>query len=169
MPSHLPAQSIRVLLVEDDPDDQWLIADLVTRLDGGTCTVDVAGSMAQAVALLAENRHDVALIDYQLGALSGLDLLQSSADDPARPPMILLTGYGTEDLDRRALAAGAADYLVKGQLSAEQLARTIRYALERHRLAQQLARREQEYRLLFATNPIPLWTGRCTTHAMVRS
>src|SRR2546428_10295412 len=55
-----------------------------------------------------------------------------------KAPMILLTGFDDWETDVRAMKAGAADYLVKGQLDAKLLERSIRYALERKKAGDEL-------------------------------
>lgn len=148
--------TIRVLLVDDDADDRLLLNDLFTYMsEPDRFRVETVASYAAALAALAEHRHDVALIDYQLGARSGLDLLHASADDLERPPLIILTGHSDRTLDQRCLHAGASDYLAKSGLYARTLERSILYAIERRRLHDLLRESEQSYRLLFESNPSP--------------
>ena len=59
--------------------------------------------------------------------------------------------------DREALAAGASDYLVKGHIDAEKLARSLRYAAERARQIAEIEDGKQRYRQLFELNPFPIW------------
>ena len=59
-------------------------------------------------------------------------------------PVILLTGEGDRDLALQALAAGAADYLVKGDIDAVDLERSIRYALQQKRHALELEEKVAE-------------------------
>ena len=61
-----------------------------------------------------------------------------------RAPLILLTGQGDREVDLEAMKAGAADYLIKGQIDAPLLERTIRYAVERKRTEETL-RENQEF------------------------
>ncbi len=149
---------LRVLLVDDDPDDQFLIIDMLERIgEPGQYLAETASTYEQALQQLKRGAHDVVLVDYLLGAHTGADLLLATADDPQRPPMIVLTGYSSVEIDRRCLEAGAADFIVKGKLDGESLARSLRYAVERHRLGSLLAERESEYRTLFDASPMPMW------------
>src|SRR5690606_15409723 len=108
-----------------------------------------AGSLVDGMRALARDRHDVYLVDYHLGADSGLDLLRA-ATAPGGPhrPVIMLTGQGNPELDLQALEAGAADYLVKGRIDAETLARALRYAAKHARQLAELEDSRQRYRLL---------------------
>ena len=162
------AGPIRVLLVDDDEDDRLLVNELFTRIaEPERFRVDAVASYAAALAALAEGRHDVALIDYQLGARTGIDLLQATADSTERPPLIILTGHSDRALDQRCLHAGASDYLPKSGLNGKALERSILYAIERHRLHSLLREREQSYRLLFEANPAPTLLHILETHAIV--
>jgi signal transduction histidine kinase len=123
---------IRVLLVDDDEDD-LLLTKAVLRDIGDpryevTCATDPAGALA-----LAGGEFDVCLVDYRLGAASGLDLIRDLAARGCRTPAILLTGQGDRSVDIQAMEAGAMDYLIKGQTSAPLLERSIRFAIDHKR------------------------------------
>src|SRR3989339_763218 len=75
--------------------------------------------------------YDVYLLDYRLGGHTGLELLHEAAERNIKTPLIFLTGYGDHRIDLEAMKAGAADYLVKDQINAPLLERSIRYAIER--------------------------------------
>jgi diguanylate cyclase (GGDEF)-like protein/PAS domain S-box-containing protein len=149
---------MRVLIIDDDPDDRFLIVDMLERLgDRNEYQTDTASTFEEALSLLDRHEHDVALVDFQLGARTGVDLLAATVGDPRRPPMIVLTGHGSYEIDRMCLEAGAADFLVKAKLDGESLSRSLRYAVERNRLGALLVEREREYRALFDASPMPMW------------
>jgi len=150
--------TLRVLLVDDDPDDVFLVHDMLAQAsERSQFVVDTADSLASAIRMLGRHEHDVVLVDYQLGGDSGLDLLHATADDGERPPLVVLTGHGSPEIDQRCLDAGAADYLTKRRLDPEGLQRSLRYTVERHRLFRLLTKRELEYRQLFDSSPMPMW------------
>ena len=68
--------------------------------------------------------------------------------------MILLTGQGDQEIDLEAMKAGAADYLVKGQLTADQLDRAMRYAIERKRAEERLRRERDLISRIMETSPV---------------
>lgn len=166
---HEALSPVRVLLVDDDPDDRFLIIDMLEQLGRpGEYVADTAATYADAIVQLARHQHDVALVDFQLGAQTGVDLLHATADDRLRPPMIVLTGHSSMEVDRLCLAAGAADFLVKDKLDGESLGRSLRYAVERSRLNALLSERELEYRALFDASPMPMWVYDPVTLGMLQ-
>ncbi|MFO0845596.1 MAG: PAS domain-containing protein [Gemmataceae bacterium] len=135
---------IRVLLVDDDEDDFALTRYLLADIKGGEYVLDWAPVYEDALAAIARREHDVYLLDYRLGEHSGVELLREAQRRGGRGPFLLLTGQGQRELDLEAMQAGAADYLEKGQLTAALLERSIRYAIERWRHADELERRVAE-------------------------
>lgn len=130
---------VRVLLVEDDEDDYVLARVLLSEIPGRRFVLDWARTFEEGLARLCRNEHDVALVDYRLGAHNGVELLRAAADRGCEAPIILLTGSGQHQVDLEAMQAGAADYLVKTQLQPNSLERSLRYAIQRSRAAAQAA------------------------------
>ena len=149
---------LRVLVVDDDEEDFLILRDLLADYPQGRFELSWVDTLAGGVAALRAGSHDVYLVDYQLGPDNGMDLVRLAvAEQSAHRPVIMLTGHGNPDVDREALAAGASDYLVKGQIDAEKLARSLRYAAERARQLQEVEDGKRRYRLLFELNPFPTW------------
>lgn len=123
-------QNVKLLIIDDDEDDFFLVKDLLTDISQ-TCVLDWAPTYEVGQQLLQQDQHDLCLMDYKLGARDGIELLKFAHEVGFSGPVILLTGMHQIEVDRQALQAGAVDYLVKSTLSAEQLARAIRYALAR--------------------------------------
>ncbi len=128
-------ETIKVLLVEDDEDDYILTSGLFDEMKGNRFQVEWLESYQAGLAAMLRNQHDVCLLDYRLGAKNGIELLQEALDKGCQSPIILLTGLADHAVDLQAMKAGAADYLVKDVLRADSLERSIRYAVERKRLA----------------------------------
>ena len=140
-------RAVRILLVEDDEDDFVLTRDLLGESRRTRFELDWISSFDDAIEALQRNGHDLALVDYRLGEHDGLELLHVARDLGVTAPLILLTGQGDGDIDLAAMRAGAADYLVKGQIDAPLLERSIRYALEQSRTLQALRESEERYAL----------------------
>lgn len=147
----------RLLLVDDDEDDFIITRDLLREAEPAQIQLDWCPDFQQALETMGRQEHDVYLVDYRLGAESGLDLIDQAVQAGVSQPIILLTGQGNDRLDASAIELGAADYLVKGQLDCQQLLRSIRYAIDRNLATARLAESESRYRLLFEANPEPMW------------
>lgn len=124
-------QGVRLLIVDDDEDDYVIVKELLEDISRGPFVLDWASSYGEGESYLKQNGHDLCLMDYKLGAHDGIELLKRADKLGFSGPIILLTGMHEGEVDMQALEAGAVDYLVKDGLSAEQLARSIRYALAR--------------------------------------
>lgn len=149
---------LRVLVVDDDEEDFLILCDLLADYPQGRFEMSWVGTLEEGVRALRAGEHDVYLVDYHLGPDNGMDLVRLAvAEHRTHRPVIMLTGHGSADVDSEALAAGASDYLVKGSIDAEKLARSLRYAAERARQLQQVEDGKRRYQLLFELNPFPTW------------
>jgi diguanylate cyclase (GGDEF)-like protein len=132
------AQELRVLLADDDQDDYLITRDLLLGIESERFRLDWVPTYHAALEAIELNNHDLYLFDYHLGEGDGLDLLSKAVARGCKAPIILLTGLDDWDTDARAIQAGAADYLVKGQLDSKHLERSIRHAMERKRAKEEL-------------------------------
>lgn len=99
----------RVLYMEDEPVTARVVQ---RRLQKAGFEVDVAVDGAAGLAMCAENVYAAVLVDKNMPARDGLDVIQELADDDG-PPAIMVTGTGDELSAVEALKAGASDYIVK--------------------------------------------------------
>jgi PAS domain S-box-containing protein len=144
---------VKVLLVDDDEDDYIITRDLILRI-AGRYHLDWVNNFPAALDAIQRREHDIYLLDYRLGERTGLELLCESQQFNARAPMILLTGQGDQEVDMEAMKAGAADYLVKGQLNADILDRAIRYAIKGKRAEEDLRRDRDLISRIMETSPV---------------
>jgi len=124
-----------------------LARDLLAESRRTTFELDWISNFEEARDAISREEHDVILIDYRLGDHDGLELLRHARFNGVTAPLILLTGQGDGDIDLAAMRAGAADYLVKGEIDASLLERSIRYALEQSRTLRALRESEERYAL----------------------
>jgi PAS domain S-box-containing protein len=146
--------AVRVLLVDDDEDDYIITRDLVGQIGHPPYQLEWIDTYDAALAALQRREHDICLLDYRLGERTGLELLRESQSFNGRPPMILLTGQGDHEIDLEAMKAGAADYLIKGQLDADKLERAIRYAIEGQNAKERLRRERDLISRIMETSPV---------------
>ncbi|MDB6124592.1 MAG: Blue-light-activated protein [Pedosphaera sp.] len=128
-------EQVKVLLVEDDEDDYIIARGLFAEMRGRRFQLEWFKSYDLGLKAMLRNQHDICLVDYRLGAKDGVELLKEALLKGCNAPIIILTGLGEHQVDIEAMKAGAADYLVKTNLQADALERSIRYAMERKRAA----------------------------------
>ncbi len=138
---------VRVLLVDDDQDDYIILRDLFLEIEAEKFRLEWVATYDDAIESMVHNKHDVYLVDYLLGERNGLELLNEAAKNGCKRPIILLTGKGTQEVDMAAMKAGASDYLVKGEIGASLLERSIRYAIERKHTQEELRKARDELEL----------------------
>ncbi len=145
---------LKVLLIEDDEDDFVFTRDLLSEIDGERFEIEWARTYDLGLSRVLGSHFDVCLLDFRLGARTGLDLLREARQGNgggapvSLTPIILMTGQGDQAIDMEAMRSGAADYLVKGEIDAALLERSIRYAVQQRRMEEERVRlvREQEAR-----------------------
>ena len=157
---------VKVLLVEDDEDDYIIARDLFSEMSGQRFVLNWVKTFETGLETMCRNQHDVVLVDYRLGAQNGVELLRQALQRGCQSPVILLTGAGERQIDLEAMEAGASDYLVKVELQANSLERSIRYALERKR-AKALAAFEQARLAAFGAEVGLLLTRRDSLEAIL--
>jgi DNA-binding NtrC family response regulator len=133
-------QRLGILLVDDDEEEYLITRDLFAEIEAIRCELEWAATYDAGLHAIARQEHDVYLLDYRLGSHDGIELLRAAVEQGCTAPIIMLTGQSDRDVDIAALRAGASDYLVKGQLDARLLERSIRYAIERKRAEEERER-----------------------------
>jgi serine phosphatase RsbU (regulator of sigma subunit) len=124
------AGQVRVLLIEDDDGDAFLVTELLREAGAGVA-VQRARQLADARKLIAG--AECVLLDLGLPDSQGLNGLRWLLKQEPDAAVVVLTGMADEHLGEEAVRAGAQDYLVKGDVTGKLLHRVIRYAMERRR------------------------------------
>ncbi|MBN8426493.1 MAG: EAL domain-containing protein [Xanthomonadales bacterium] len=155
--------SLRVLLVEDDEDDVVLTSALFREVEEFDSELTWANTFDGGLSFLDSEKFDIVLVDYRIGAETGIAWIEEAHRRGHSTPIIVLTGQGSREVDELAMQAGAADYLVKHGLDPERLGRSVRYAIDRAEGLRQLEASELRYRLLFERSPMPMWVSEVET------
>jgi two-component system cell cycle sensor histidine kinase/response regulator CckA len=134
----LGERPVRVLIVEDDPDDYAATRSLFFEIPRQEFRIEWAATYDEALQAIERREHDVYLLDYYLGSGDGVGLFRAALRCGCSAPVIFLTGNGCRETDLAAMRLGAADFLVKGKTDAILLERSIRYSLERARTIEAL-------------------------------
>jgi DNA-binding response OmpR family regulator len=128
---------LRILLVEDNEGDSVLVEEYIAEAGRGEFIMARARTLAQGQRLLVDFRPQVLLLDLNLPDSKGIDTLDhfctvTMPPDLPRPPIIVLTSLDDADAADRAVSSCAQDYLVKNDVNAKVLLRSIRFAIQRH-------------------------------------
>ncbi len=140
---------IRILIIDDDEDDFFITSEYIRAIEGRKFIIDWCHNYQDGINHICHSRYDLYLVDYRLGAKTGLDLLKEATQCNCEDPIILLTGKGNQYIDIEAMQAGAVDYLLKPELNTEKLERCIRYSLERSLSTKTLRANERKFRGIF--------------------
>ncbi|MFI0238625.1 PP2C family protein-serine/threonine phosphatase [Streptomyces sp. NPDC016845] len=123
-------QHVRIILVEDDDGDALLVEELL--IDTGLrYTLVRCTSLAAVRTEPAVHSADCILLDLHLPDASGIGAVASVQEIAPDSAIIVLTGLAESKAGGEAVAAGAQDYLVKGQVAPDLLHRAVRYAVHR--------------------------------------
>lgn len=101
-----------VLVVEDDPDGQELVARLLKHYD---VAADIAGSGEEALALLEQNTYSIAVIDLALPKIDGWRLLDSirNSSNATTMPCVAVTAFHSAEVATKAIKSGFSAYFPK--------------------------------------------------------
>lgn len=143
--------SMHVLLIEDNPGDARLLQEMFREFDAHM-TVDLQSvdHLEMGLKHLAEQSADVVLLDLGLPDSEGLATFTTVQENAPNTPVIVCSGLYDDETVAKALRDGAQDYLIKGQIDADRLSRSVRYAIERKRAEEQLRAITDVQRLLLS-------------------
>ncbi len=150
----MAGKSLKVLLVEDNPGDVFLLQELLQEVTTANVELQPFEQLFDALDCIARENFDVILLDLSLPDSQGLDTFIRMAHHAKATPIIVLTGLDDETLALRAMQSGAQDYLVKGQVTGDLLVRSMRYAIERQRSENALRQSEERFRVALKNSPI---------------
>jgi CheY-like chemotaxis protein len=125
-----------LLLVEDNPLHVRLVRSMLEEIWYGVGSLVHVTRAQAALDYLANHRPECILLDLHLpdsDGLSGLDMIRAIAPEV---PVVVLSAHEDDETAVTAIRRGAQDYLVKGDVPAEGIARAIRFAIERVRRQQ---------------------------------
>jgi len=103
----------RILFVDDEKSLLFASKKLLT---GDQIEVDTAETKEKALAMIDKNEYDVVIADIRLTGVfgkEGLDILRYVKEHNPQTHVILITGYGSPEIGKKAIALGAAYYFDK--------------------------------------------------------
>jgi K+-sensing histidine kinase KdpD len=132
-------QSIRVVMIEDNPGDVDLVRAILSESHYLTIDIKVAVRLSDGLALLSHTPSvDIILLDVFLPDSRGLSTVSAVHEAFPDIPIIVLTIWDESSIGVQAVQHGAQDYLIKDQLDVTSLVRAMRYAIERNRVEMEI-------------------------------
>ncbi len=119
---------LKVLVLEDDRDDELLISRTLKSISSYNFDISVAETLKEAKDLIRKNYFHVAFIDYVIEDDYGIDIIPALITANPQCIPVLLSGQITPEVHRRALEVGVLASLSKDGLSGSQLETTLRQA-----------------------------------------
>jgi PAS domain S-box-containing protein len=161
-------KSYRILVIEDNPGDFILVEDFLTEQIAFP-VITHSGNFEEAAAILAlpNNVFDIILLDLTLPDKDGEDLVTAILPMAGRCPVIILTGYTDIDFSIKSISKGIIDYILKDELNATMLYKSIVYAIERYRAILELKESEKRYSDLFHLSPQPMCIYESSTYRII--
>jgi len=142
-------QLVNILIIDDDEDDFIITSSYIKEIPSGNFQIDWSSNYEEGLRKICSNQYDIYFIDYFLGGSTGLELLKNAILFDEDSPFIFLTGQGNREIYLALLEVGAADYLIKSELNAELIERSIRYALENAAAKKKIRDSEKKFRTIF--------------------
>lgn len=143
---HAAPRRIRVLLIEDNPGDARLIEMMLAEADAEAFELRHVDRLEHGLRELGNGSIDIVLSDLTVPDSHGLETFQRLHARAPHVPIIVLSGLNDTTVALNAVHQGAQDYLIKGEVDGQLLARAMRYAIERKRMTEQLHRYAAELR-----------------------
>src|ERR1035438_5837495 len=145
----MPQEILKVLLIEHDPGFARYVGEMLGQARDLSANIRPAANLAAGLSELQANTFDAVLLDICVADGAGLaNILVLKAQAP-QLPVIAVGDADDEIVALEAVHVGAQDYLVKAQLTPAWLERSIRYAIERHRMDIALLEAEEKYHSVF--------------------
>ena len=137
-------ESISLLLIEDNPGDARLIREMLVEAKGSHFELMHTERLLEGLQLLEDGDYEVVLTDLDLPDSRGLDTLYKVFSKASEIPIIVLTGLDDETTGLKAVQEGAQDYLTKNNVDSDLLERSIRYAIERKMVAEEIEKAQRQ-------------------------
>lgn len=131
---------IKILFVDREQGEYLQIAQVLSQIHHVEYELVWCDQLDVALNKILTQEFDVALLDYYWGDANARDLLNTARVQACQTPIVVMTDEMETEVDREAIRAGAADYLIKGQIDHLLLERSLRYAIERKQTEQHLSR-----------------------------
>jgi len=134
---------LRVLIADDNEADRELIKGCLDEA-GIAAIVHEAATGPNVIALYQSVHADCVLLDIFLPGISGIEVLEQLKALDIHAPVIMLTGFGSENLAVAAMKAGAKDYMPKANVNPQSISRSIRNVVDRVAMLRKIDAQHEE-------------------------
>ncbi len=135
----MEVETYRLLLVEDSAIDRRLFLEYL-KDDAFVFETNYAETLSEALIKLASKHYDAVILDLGLPDSQGLNTFYSLQKEYPEVPVIIMSGLKVEELAKQAVAKGAHDYLIKGEIDTHQLIKSIKFAIQRQHVRSKIAK-----------------------------
>jgi signal transduction histidine kinase len=135
-------EELRILLVDDDEADRMAVQRALKDA-GASYRIDECSDGRQALAQIETGRYDCILLDYFLRGSTALQLLPELLPRAGSTPVIVLTGFGDEQVAVDVMKSGVADYYSKDKLDGRLLKKGIHQAVAVRQVHERMERAEK--------------------------
>ncbi|MFN4910903.1 MAG: response regulator [Flavobacteriales bacterium] len=149
-------ENVKILIVEDDLSFANLLQERLTLLGYNPFELLCIDSLDEAISVKKELNPDVILLDLNIRDSSGIKTYTSISELFEEATIIVLSGLDDQSLSLEIVAKGAQDYLLKNEINAGVLDKTIKYGMLRRTFQVQLSESEKKYKDLFYNSPLPM-------------
>ncbi|MGZ3929291.1 MAG: response regulator, partial [Mucilaginibacter sp.] len=154
----------KILIIEDNPGDSALVTDfLQEKIEMPYISYAKSFKEAKNKLSVINDQYDIILLDISLPDKTGAPLIKEIVEMCFATPIIVLTGYEDFTFGLKSLSMGIADYILKDDLSASALYKSIVYTLERKKSTIALEESEKKYSELFHMSPLPMYVSELET------
>ena len=127
-------KSVNILIVDNNSKESELLETNLNDINDFACNIHKAESVSTAIKTISQGDIDICLVDYQLGNETAIDMIEAFRINEIKTPVIVFTRNEDSELNALLLSHGALDLIGKNDLSSQLLARSIRYAIRRQQI-----------------------------------
>ena len=148
---------LHILIIEDNPGDAELLSEVLQETTLSLGEIRQESTLHAAFDTLINYPADIIFLDLSLPDVSGLETFETIQARVHNIPIVILTGLNDTRLALDAINKGAQDFLIKGDLDANVLTKTILYSIERKRILESLRLSSERYDLASKATNDMIW------------